>query len=63
MGKVTCLEADRLVYSVQEAAKLLGINAITVYNLARTENFPALRIGRRIVIPKAALERWLDGNF
>lgn len=56
-------QAEKLTLTVQETARLLGVNAIAVYGLAKTENFPALRIGRRIVIPKLLLERWLHRNF
>ena len=52
--------SERLTYTVPEVARLLGINKITAYELARQEGFPAIRIGRRIVVPKAGLERWLD---
>jgi excisionase family DNA binding protein len=52
--------SERLTYTVPEVASLLGINVITAYELAKRENFPAIRIGRRVVIPKAAFERWLD---
>ncbi|MBC7341178.1 MAG: helix-turn-helix domain-containing protein [Clostridia bacterium] len=52
--------SERLTYTVPEVARLLGINTITAYYLARREDFPAVRIGKRIIIPKVALERWLD---
>lgn len=48
------------VYEVPEIASLLKINLVKAYELARRKDFPAIRIGRRIVIPKAAFERWLD---
>lgn len=52
--------SERLTYTVPEVARLLGINKITAYELARQPGFPSCRIGRRIVIPKAAFERWLE---
>jgi excisionase family DNA binding protein len=51
---------ERAVYTVPEVAALLGINLPKAYELARQEGFPAIRIGRRIIVPKAALERWLE---
>lgn len=50
----------RAVYTVPEVAALLGINLPKAYELARQEGFPAIRIGRRIIVPKAGLERWLE---
>jgi excisionase family DNA binding protein len=51
---------DKAVYNVYEVAALLGINLPKAYELTRQEGFPACRIGRRIVVPKAAFERWLE---
>ena len=53
-------QAIRAVYTVPEVADLLGINLPKAYELARQESFPAVRLGRRIVVPKAAFERWLN---
>ncbi len=52
--------SERLVFTVPEVAKRIGVNKAAVYELAKTEHFPAIKIGRRIVIPKAALESWLE---
>lgn len=49
-----------LTYSIPEIAEMLGINIVSAYNLAKQQNFPAIRIGRRIVVPKTAFDRWLD---
>lgn len=53
-------QATRVVYTVPEVAALLGINLPKAYELARQEGFPAIRIGRRIVVPKEAFHRWLE---
>lgn len=53
---------SRLTYTVPEVAKLLGVNKIAAYRLAQQKNFPSIRIGRRIVVSKAGLERWLDSQ-
>ena len=50
---------ERLTLTVPEVARLLGISRASAYNLARQKSFPALRISRRLVVPKAAFERWL----
>jgi len=51
---------ESAVYSVPQVASLLNINLPRAYELAKTDGFPAISIGRRIVIPKAAFERWLE---
>ncbi len=49
------------VYSVPEIAALLDINLPKAYELTRQPGFPAIQISnRRIVVPKAAFERWLE---
>ena len=49
-----------LMLSVPEMAAALGISRAGAYVLARSEGFPALRIGTRIVIPKDKLQEWVD---
>lgn len=54
-------DARPLAYSVQEAARLLQVGENTLREAIRRGQVPHLRIGRRVVIPKAALDRWLAG--
>ncbi len=49
-----------LMLSVPEMAAALGISRAGAYELARSEGFPALRIGTRIVIPKDKLQEWVN---
>lgn len=49
-----------LMLSVPEMAAALGISRAGAYELARSEGFPALKIGTRIVIPKDKLQEWVD---
>jgi len=51
---------QRLTWNVKEAAKLLGISRNNAYELCKTGKLPHLTLGlRRILIPKAALEKML----
>lgn len=43
---------DKLVYSVQEAADLLGLSKSYTYELVRNGTIPALMLGKKRVIPK-----------
>ena len=52
----------KLTLTVQEAATLLGIGRNSAYEAIKIGAIPSLRIGRRIVIPKSALERILAGH-
>ena len=51
-----------LMLSVTEMAAALGISRAGAYELVRTEGFPALKIGSRIVIPKDELQEWVKRN-
>lgn len=54
--------ADRpATITVTEAAELLGVSPWAAYQAIAADQFPVavLRVGRRIVVPTAALERVL----
>lgn len=50
---------QRLVYTVEEAALLLGLSRSFAYEAVQRGEIPSMRIGKRILVPKAALERFL----
>ena len=52
--------AERLTYSVEEAARLLGISRNSAYEAVRRGEIPTIRIGRRILIPRSRLEAMMD---
>ena len=49
-----------LMLSVPEVAAVLGISRAGAYELVRSEGFPALKIGSRIVVPKEKFIGWID---
>jgi len=53
--------SQRLTTTVEEAAVVLGISRATAYDAVARGEIPCIRIGRRILIPKVALERLLEG--
>ena len=46
---------ERLVLTIAEAARVLGVGRSTAYELVRQGGLPSVRFGRRILIPKKAL--------
>jgi excisionase family DNA binding protein len=57
------LAADqRLTWTVPEVARLLGISRDSAYEAAHRGELPVRVIGRRMLIPRAALLRLLDGS-
>lgn len=53
------LKDERLVWSVEEAGHRLGISRAHAYELVARGELPHLRLGRRLVVPKRALEALL----
>lgn len=53
-------ETERLVLTVEEAGKLLGVSKPHAYKLVREGQIPVIRLGRRVVVPKLALQKFLD---
>lgn len=51
---------EKLTLSVEEMGELLGVSRQTAYNLIHRADFPTLRIGKRVLIPKKQLEAWMD---
>ena len=52
---------DRLNMTVKEFKDVIGVRIVTAYNIAnRADFYPAIRFGRKILINRKALDRWLD---
>lgn len=49
-----------LSLTVEQVAGVLGIGRVQAYNLVRTEGFPKIKVGRRIVVPKQAFINWQE---
>jgi excisionase family DNA binding protein len=46
--------------TIDEAAVQLGISRGSAYAAARRGELPAIRINRRIVVPRVAFQKWLE---
>ena len=46
--------------SVPTVSKVLGISASSGYELMHEKNFPSIKIGSRILVPRDKLKEWLD---
>ena len=51
-----------LMLSVPDVAAALGISQAGAYELVRTDGFPSLKVGSRIVVPKEKFIEWIDEN-
>jgi excisionase family DNA binding protein len=55
-GQALQPERERLVWTVEEAGRMLGISRAHAYELVARGELPHLRLGRRVVVPKHAIE-------
>ena len=53
-------QIQKLTYNAKEVATALGISVPKVYQLFKSEGFPAVKIGTRIVVPIDRLSAWLN---
>lgn len=53
---------ERRVVTLNEAAAILRISRGSTYEAAKRKEIPTIRIGRRLLVPTAALERMLVGE-
>lgn len=55
------MNVEKVTYSVNECAEILGISAPSLYKLIHEfSDFPVLNAGKRVLIPKVAFEKWLN---
>jgi excisionase family DNA binding protein len=55
-------QAERMTYSMEEVARLLGIGRNQAYQAAKRGDFPVIKVGKRLLAPKPALDRMLMLN-
>ncbi len=51
-----------LMLSVMEVAAILGISRAGAYELVRSEDFPTIKIGSRIIVPKEEFIAWIKAQ-
>ena len=54
------MDTERQTLKIGEAAKVLGISRNTAYDAAKSGELPTVKIGRRLLVPRAALQHMLD---
>ncbi len=58
--KYTSYDALPVMLTVPEVGEVLGISRAAAYELVRSQGFPKLKIGSRILIPKDKFLLWID---
>lgn len=58
--RVGGLDSQAETVSVEDAARILGVSRGLAYRLAKTGTIPTIRLGKRLLVPKAALKKLLE---
>ena len=56
------MSSEKIILSVTETAYLLGLSRNATYQGVQSGAIPSIRVGKRILVPKAALDRMLEGG-
>ena len=51
-----------LTLSAPEVAEVLGISRAAAYVLVRSRDFPSLKVGTRILVPKDKFIAWINAQ-
>ncbi len=54
------MEIEKWTMTVGEASKYLGISRPLTYAMVRIGKLPGIRLGRRILIPRKAVEKMME---
>ena len=53
-------QEESLLLNVRDGARLLSVSRSRVYELVHTRQIPSVRLGKRILIPRATLARFIE---
>lgn len=53
---------EKQFYTVNDLADILPIGKTNLYSLVHSKDFPAITVGRRIIIPIDKLNEWLNSS-
>ena len=51
-----------LFLNAEAVANVLGVAVSTAYELMHGKDFPALKIGSRLLVPKEKFRQWVDNK-
>ena len=47
-------------FSIEALSKVLGVSKATVYRMAGQQKIPCMRIGKRIILSRSHVQRWIE---
>lgn len=53
---------EKMVLTASDIQTALGIGRRQTYELLNRSDFPTIRLGKKIIVPREAFLRWLDAQ-
>lgn len=63
MNEMKSYDQLPLTLSAEDVAAVLGISRTNAYALLHREDFPTLRIGKRLLVPRDRFIRWINESI
>ena len=54
------IKPQKLTWSASEAAEIVGVSVSKMYEMMRIEGFPTIKLGKRLLVSRKGLERWIE---
>ena len=54
------MENEKMTITVKELSQIMRISIPKAYELANTEKFPCINVGRRKIIPFESFKHWME---
>ena len=54
------VKREKLTWSAAEAAEIVGVSTSKMYEMMRIEGFPTIKLGKRLLVSRKGLERWIE---
>jgi excisionase family DNA binding protein len=58
----TSIDQLPITLCAEEVASVLGISRAGAYTLMHSKGFPTIKIGKRMVVPKDKLVKWMENQ-
>lgn len=55
-------ESGIVLYNVEDIQRIFRLSRSKTYQLVSQKGFPAVRLNRKIYVPKNKLEQWIEKN-
>ena len=62
-NKITNFCELPLTLTVADVARVLGVSKQNASRLCHSKGFPCIQVGKRLIIPRPAFEKWMQNPF